>query len=317
MTPIPPLAEEPCAGHIARFKTYNQDLGSYRDLVRAVGLLKAPARAPSCTLDAIADLCDIDRDSYLSLHSMLPFTCFVNCDSEESEGQIKAQWSIQQRKTMGLRSPRPYAYFCDFCVSEDLGFWHVSYWRRVHQLPGVHVCDRHHRLLHRVAAADAFSRLPHQWSGSFYAHVAPYAEQVSLHPRVRRFVDLCETMLLAGRPFGHGPVKAALRAEALRAGFGTNNAARKGSNFLSDLAMDTLPRVFLCEVFGPLGTKRANTFFQPIDGALSTHFGTPPALALAMTLLFETNDLAIAALQENGSYNETPWRSRAVAGLVL
>ena len=51
--------------------------------------------------------------------------------------------AISQNATVGV----PHLRFCLQCIEEDMGKYGESYWRRVHQLPGVMICLQHNRPL--------------------------------------------------------------------------------------------------------------------------------------------------------------------------
>lgn len=292
MIPVPPLADEFCRGHVWRSLTINRQFRTQTDLLNFVQKARPCAEQdrPSLVLEAISDVCGIDRTQYLRLHSMLPFMCFVEYDTRYGPGT--GSWLLKQIRSIGLQTPRLAAFLCRRCVEEDIGFWHVSYWRRAHQLPGLHSCAKHPDvLLCAVVDRNPFARLPEHWVAAGRATEHPAAQMLRTHPLVQRFVEICEAMLDGGRCWHSNKVRSVLRRRAAAVGVGTTRMSKLPS--LSDLAIDQFPKPFLAEVFPTFQGKRKGEYFLTLDGAVGFASASPSSLALAMTLLYESNDEAL------------------------
>lgn len=143
------------------------------------------------------------------------------------EAQIRAA-------TLGLRGAysihrksRNGSWFCPHCVSEDLEFWQLSYWRLSHHIPGIHWCLKHQTALKSVHDRHAFDRPPHHWrqaktSGN------EVAARIQDFPAITRYVEAFN--LLTDQP-GYLDRPAACRALRKMAGGGDEFTCRKKADF--------------------------------------------------------------------------------------
>jgi hypothetical protein len=112
------------------------------------------------------------RDSYFSLLAAMSELSVANYLHDHSTalfwrlrkrnivvGHIKALFE-EQLTGVAMRTLRRSAYWCPTCIENDLGADRVSYWRRHHQIPGVHYCAVHGTPLHCVVGAKAFNLTP-------------------------------------------------------------------------------------------------------------------------------------------------------------
>lgn len=299
MIPVPPLADEFCRGHVWRSLTINPRFRTENELlnfVRKSGLC-AEQSLPSLVLEAIPDVCGIDRIQYLRLHSLMPFTCFI--DAATSDGEYLGAWLPRQVKFVAGVSPRRAAYVCRRCIEEDNGFWHVTYWRRTHQLPGVHECTKHaNEPLCAVLDKNPFSRSPQQWICEGKAKPQPAADLLRSHRMVRRFVEICEAMLDGGRCWHPDNIRPALRRRAVNLGISVTARCRAAR--LHDLARDQFPEPFLAEVFPTFRSRQSDNFCITIDSAVMSMRTTASSLALAMTLLYGSNEEALSSWRRAG-----------------
>jgi hypothetical protein len=313
MDPAIPLPDEFCKGHVSRFLALNRHFRNevqFLQFIRTARQYRSLVERPADMLEAIADACGMERTQYLQLHSMLAFTCFSEwADRDESD---RGNWLYKQTQIVGRTSPRPVAYLCRRCVEEDLGFWGVSYWRRIHQIPGAHACAKHSlELLLAVTDMKSFSRPPADWLVAGKAAPQPEAGLLSSHPLVRRFVGLCESMLDGGRCWPASKVRAPLKQRAASLGLATSPRMSRKMTLLSDIAIEKMPPAFLTEVFPTMPNKQLGTFFLSIDSAVGAMPVRPTSLALAMTLLYEDNDQALAAWRLAGVFD--PCRTKIFA----
>lgn len=233
---------------------------------------------------------------------MLPFICFIDDKRPLLRGALREHLSNRGRR-VGRSSPRPAAFFCPSCVAEDEDFWHISYWRRVHQLPGMFACSKHpDSLLRFVVEQDALTHPPAHWLGCGRAFVAPEAEMMKSHLLVRRFVEIGDAMLEGGQTWAVDRLWPKLRQRAESLGVG--GRVRSRLPFLSDLAIQQLPRLLLDELLlsrrWGLRLKSEGQRFHPIDAAVCQGPVSAGVLALAMTLLYSSNDDVYATWRSCG-----------------
>lgn len=125
-------------------------------------------------LSFFAQLFDMDAESLLSGHTVLPYaTAFSErnvwdraiANSLAAESDPKTMGAVIQCAIHGL----PQRRFCRTCVAEDIQTHGESYWRRSHQLPGSLVCHVHGEVLRstnlRIAGASSSYDLPQHCSG--------------------------------------------------------------------------------------------------------------------------------------------------------
>jgi hypothetical protein len=212
-------------------------------------------------------------------------------------------WRFEQIDRVGARIPRKAAYLCRSCISEDMSRWHFSYWRRFHQLPGVHWCEEHDdELLLTVQSPNAFMRQPRTWLEEGATTSSPSGAELLGHAVVRRFASISRAMLESGRPWPESKLREPMRIRAQELGIRTRLAGDRP--FLSDLAAAQVPKTFLGEVFPLYENKVELRYLQSIDGPLRSNLGlgTAEGFALAMAIMFDSVDEALAAWAEHGVY---------------
>jgi hypothetical protein len=99
----------------------------------------------------------MDLDRLLYGHTLYPYyTAFFHADitadiynwaRENRSGSINCQLGLYGPKIMQPKHLR----FCPECYAEELHRFGQGYWRRMHQTPGVLVCERHHCALIETA----------------------------------------------------------------------------------------------------------------------------------------------------------------------
>lgn len=136
------------------------------------------------------------------------------------DDQVRAALDGDRRAFPILRHTRKGAWFCTRCVDEDQAFWHLTYWRRSHQIPGAHLCLKHREPLHTVYERDAFERPPHHWLDAAESDPSN-ARAYGGNTIIDRYVQTYD--LLADQP---GYLDRVLACEALRR-LGGGSSARK------------------------------------------------------------------------------------------
>lgn len=92
----------------------------------------------------------LSADDLLEHHTILPF--FAPFLSVERLATVR-KWmlnadgkplNLYTSTTSNLISPPAKLRYCSKCVAEHRRRWNETYWNRLHQLPGIHVCPKHH-----------------------------------------------------------------------------------------------------------------------------------------------------------------------------
>lgn len=196
---------------------------------------------------------------------------------------IKQSWKQHQK---------PGAYFCPDCSAAQKSLWGFSYWMRSHQLLGVDWCPHHGATL--IACDDhAFVRgcpRPQEKQAS-----SQRAERgLAYWPILERYSQIMTAYLTTKRRIGVQDASKPLRPIA--ASRNINARGISGFQYLSDIAMAQLPGWWLEKLFPSIAHKQANTPFPPLDNTVLSGFAMPHAYALAMALLYESSEEALAGM---------------------
>lgn len=196
------------------------------------------------------------------------------------------------------RLARPGAFFCKFCVDEDLHFHGVSTWRREHQIPGRFWCEKHDADLHYRQEEEAFLFCPDQFTNNCYCVSYPWMDEARDNPAVQRFLSICSGLLDRAMPVSVGSVALpVLRSRASRLGFQTY-PGKVRHRLLSDVVIGAFGREWLATVLPPLAHKKDGEWSNRMDGVLfmSKSASCTAAYVLALAILFDTPEEALNAL---------------------
>lgn len=226
-------------------------------------------------------------------HSLWPFTTAIGrpCTTQAIEALI----TTQAGRTATMRHARSHAWLCTECVSEDLGFWRTSYWRRSHQLPGAFWCDKHRCILGRVwtGALDSGPPANHIRVAEFKD--VDFAEHLTTIPEICNFLDICAGILESDRPLDRANSAAVLTRQAIACGI--CKQPEDAGAALTELVRKRLPVVWCREVFPKIDWSQRNAIAM-LDAQCRVR-GYPASttgIAFAAGLLFNTADDALRAL---------------------
>jgi hypothetical protein len=121
-----------------------------------------------------------------------------------------------------------------------------------------------------------------------------YESGKSYTPVMERYRDIMMGYLERTFRVGSAEVVKVLRPIAATKGIATTN--KNPGRYLSDIAQEQLPGWWLNKLFPSIGTKLANTPFRPLDNTVGSGFAMAHAYALAMALLYESSEQALASL---------------------
>lgn len=280
------LPDEVAAGHLGRYRLLKQATTRAAALRQ---LRSVSGRWRESALLALSDMSEVDYKSYVRNHSLLPFVCFVARSPHATAAN--GFWDRSVLSLVGLRSPRDSAYLCPACVEADMRDRGYSYWRRAHQLPGVHRCLHHGVQLRSTLGQAAFDVMP----SSLLDVSTASREGIDFcdHPLATRFADMVNAMLATGRSWPAKSVRAGLLTVADKLQLRLSPPGRR--TLLSDLAVAAFPRPLLNELVPEAIDKEQGRYLNAIDGALGSPGGTSVSVAIAMTLFFPSAAEAIRA----------------------
>ena len=207
-----------------------------------------------------------------------------------------------------------HARLCRDCVSEDLTYLGISYWRRSHQLLGITWCTKHQRPLSELRRHNAFSRSPRLALGEVVDLPARDVEVATKSEVVNRYAGILEGLLDSAT----SPVHSACAAHVIRRQAsleGLRVMPRGEARYLSDAVRQQVPQRWLEVHFPASQSKRPREFAAWIDQA--GHARTKPVgattFALALAVLWPNPDDALSAFlraNDNSQDSVRPRRKR-------
>jgi hypothetical protein len=106
---------------------------------------------------ALADYAGLSFTEMVRRHTIAPALCVFSDSS-------KPDWFDESPKLFNryaASQPNGAPQACMECVREDLAWRSFSYWRRMHQMPGISICPKHGIRLERASAKNDIQRQPH------------------------------------------------------------------------------------------------------------------------------------------------------------
>jgi len=146
-----------CLGHAGRFAQLN-GFNDSMELFRAFGWPnESMFKWRESYFSLLAEMSELSVANYLHDHSTALFWRL-----RKRRFVLRQIQAISREQLMGaaMRPLRRAAYSCPTCIENDLDADRVSYWRRDHQVPGVHYCAVHGTPLHCAVSIDAFNLTP-------------------------------------------------------------------------------------------------------------------------------------------------------------
>lgn len=148
-----PLPDEPLYSLVARYKEAC-GYGSHRDAVKDVfgsDSVSAVVDLPShlADLEGRCPWQDMSVETVISKHTAAPYYYFFASDSRRvrlraalSSARPPSGPAVIGAMAVRVKNPR-FLRYCPLCACDDRSTHGVAYWHRVHQLPGVVVCQVH------------------------------------------------------------------------------------------------------------------------------------------------------------------------------
>jgi hypothetical protein len=226
-------------------------------------------------------------------HSLWPFTSAV--DRPVDVQAVEALVKTQSGRTAVMRGARSHAWLCLNCVKEDLGFWHVSYWRRAHQLPGALWCDKHLSTLGRVSSGAIQAGPPDHCIEDAAFPEAGFVENLQGVAEVQRFLDICNGILESGPLLERATCASVLVRQAVEAGICSKPEGASAA--LTELVRQRLPVAWCREVFPKVEWDRSGTASTIDVVCRNQPYGaSTTSVAFVAGLLFRSSDEALRVL---------------------
>lgn len=239
-------------------------------------------------VQALALAANMDFQAFTQNHTLIPVHGAISQHfAGETHGSlsrsksIRCTWKLLQKKE---------AQFCSACAAEQRAQWGYSYWKRNHQLLGVDWCPEHGIMLLSSVDTAFLTDAPCRCVSSTAR--SEIDREKSYWPVLERYASIMNAYLAKTTRTAIHEVANLLRPLAAAKGLSTRNS--KTANYLSDIAVEILPGWWLESVFPSLNTKLPHRPFPALDNTVMSGYAMPPAYALAMALLCESTEEALA-----------------------
>ncbi len=298
------LPEELLEGYRGRLRLLN-GLRDGDAVVKALnGLLPGMAAYIGCPVaftELVARHNSCPTYDVVMRHSMWPFTAAI--DRPRDHRRIEALAETRAGRTAVMRGARSHAWLCRDCVREDLGFWHLSYWRRSHQLPGALWCEKHRSALGRVSLGAIQAGPPDHCAAEAEVPEPSLLESARDSSEVQRFLDICLGILEADIALERASCASILLRKALESD--VCGRPEDAGEALTELSRRKLPIAWRREVSPKIDWNRG-AVVATIEAVCRAQQYPPSttAVALVAALLFASSDDALLALSRPNEAEE-------------
>lgn len=288
MTILPPVKpDEFVLGYWGRIHALNLHGSPKQTMESLIGCFALPPSRIQ-RVEALALASQKSTSRFVQHHTLIPANAAISQHFEGvTHGDLRAPGIITNS---WRRLQKPGAYFCPDCSAQQKSQWGFSYWVRSHQLLGVDWCLYHKTPL--IACDDqAFLFGPPNFQGNQNSSQQTERSLVNW-PLLERYMRIMAAYLNTTRRIGVQDASNRLRKIAASRNISSRGVS--GCQYLSDIAMASLPSWWLEKLFPSITHKRPNAPFLPLDNTVLSGFSMTHAYALAMTLLYESSEEALA-----------------------
>lgn len=289
--PLPEELDRGYLGRVMRLNGIRSEKDAHHELFRLFDL-EHLSRWERSVLEPLSCLAGQSLEQFVQNHSTLPFRRAITSFLPNLTHGSNERRSLLYNS--GMIAARKGAYFCAECVSADVKFHGVSYWRRDLQLPGQLWCPKHRSPLSFVDHEDAFLRPP-----SAHLQGAPVVSSTVVNKAlgndcVQKFLEIASGLMVRQRPLDVKYVSLALRNRAMGRGLQTHGSGNKFP-LLSDLIKRSFPSAWIETIFAGLVEKPDGQILNHVDGVLYMRksASSVPSYILASAVLYETSDYAL------------------------
>jgi hypothetical protein len=255
-----PLPDEFYLGHIGRLSFINsrksdEELINY---VKNYLSLRPVEKRVTPPVVAISSLVKIRVIDYIDHHTLFHFNWLIR---DHNKLDYEYRWPYTELKDRVTLQRREGAYYCQQCQAEDIHFWGYSYWRRSHQMPGNHWCEKHDdHLLTHVSEENAFTRTPSYWQSQNLYQSASHAKACRDSRSTQKFVSGCFALLEAKEKLNFNAIYKAIGVQLERFPK-LRSLETQDPKYFRDYLLNTYPKKFLLEAFPDLIEKNSPIFF--------------------------------------------------------
>ena len=285
-----------------------------REIAKAASQQNAMLTPDADAVQHAASLLGVNREALLERHTLTPFFDAIEGLKPNKPGTKSSRHKSDYKRRAPFRLEGDHPRFCTQCAEVDVERLGFSYWRRIHQLPGMLWCQRHGVKLSLARSRVAFAICPHQVTDTLVnENISQLTSgQAKL---MRRYAYLAAEILNQAPSIDSGAASTTLgqwaKTQNLRF---TKNGKRQT---VSSHIIDVMPSWWLRDTF-PRVHWSPNSHIWTVDGACSpgaTRY-TSSSLCLLAAVLCDAPDQAVKILwsrrnSEAKSLGPDFWASRA------
>lgn len=243
-------------------------------------------------IELFAVLLQCEVEELLRLHTLFPVSFVLKSPPSVTEDG-RSYW-VRHRDMVAFDYPRDSIRVCPQCVTEDVDFWGISYYRRDHQLPGRWCCEKHERALIKVPAVYGYPEDALTMAPGGPPSALPIEEVVE-HEIVLRYLAIMDAWLSGEMVLTLQQLPAYLQY------LGHRNACCKSAvpkRALFTMALDSLPHSWLEDLFSRYPRRLLATRLKVLDDLMVRRACEQSVenYALAFALLTESVEDAIDVL---------------------
>jgi hypothetical protein len=208
-----------------------------------------------------------------------------------------------------LRLLRRGAYFCSACASADVQFHGISYWRREHQLPGHHWCQKHDSPLDWVETDLALQSPVTKYMNQRLSGQSSRMPNPKSDAFVSRYMEISSGILARRQQLDTANLRATFKRMAMQKGYSFGKEPL-GSSTAMELIRKMVSDEWLSEALYDYQRAVQEQNHILIDGVFTDGGPVPSSVPyyIVAAALYDTADKALNAMTRS-------WTGRNVASI--